>query len=280
VQLFGGDCENILPDAKVTAIAKVKLSNDPALVGEVMGDYDGSLTGAGGFVTRQIGGLNCGWFSQKSGTLISITFVPADRVTVPSSTNGCTREAGGWSGCGISLVENGVYISGAVGQTGGPEDVRIATALLALAKPTVAALPGVAGHRQQPGDWPLPVDCDALASQTDLGPVDHASGGDAAPSVVYGALLNGGLGLRCDWSAGIAEYRPGGAWAEPEIAALDGAREITVPGFDHVIKVKHFDGYIYHFFRGSNWLFVDQSPKTEAAIIRFATQVADGLDAL
>lgn len=281
-QLFDGDCENVLPQAKVDKIVGTKMSGDPALVGEVMGAYDGSLWSANGFVTRQIGGLSCAWFSEETQALIDFTFVPADRVKPPAETGRCLRNLTGWNGCITDLVRNGVQIRGMVGQTGGPEDARIAKALVALMDPAISGLGSVVGHVQGPDDWPLPVDCAKLAAKTNLGKdkpllgTDISTGSDQK----YADLLNDGIALRCNWKSGLAEYRPGGAWAESTIAALPGAKEIDVDGFDNVIVVERNGYTIYNFFRGTNWLYVDQFPTKKSEIIRFATEVADGLDKL
>jgi hypothetical protein len=178
------------------------------------------------------------------------------------------------------MVVDRVRIFGAIGQAGGEENLRIATAILAIATAAAAEEDGSVGHTQGEGEWPLPVDCDALDAVADIAgdPVDHM--GDASPSIVYADLLNDGNNLRCDWSSGVAEYRSGGAWAEPEIAALPDATEIEVPGFDHVYKTKSYDEYVYHFFRGKNWLIIDQLITTEDDVIDFATKVADGMDKL
>jgi len=281
-QLFDGDCENVLPQSRVDDIVGTTMSNDSDLIGMVMGEYDGDLWSAPGFVTRQIGGLSCAWFSEETQALINFTFVPADRVKAPTETGRCLRDVAGWDGCTTNLVRNGVQIRGMVGQTGGPEDARIAKALVTLVDAAIKRLDTVTGHVQGPDDWSLPVDCGKLGSATSLGKAEPLGGMDIATGTdqKYADLLNFGVNLQCEFTSGIAVYRPGGAWAEPRIAALDGARELDVDGFDNVIVVERNGYTIYNFFRGTNWLYVDQSPTKKSKIIRFATEVADGLDDL
>lgn len=282
-QLFGGDCDSVITTSQVDDIVGVKMSDDPDTVTGLLGDTEAKLTGAYGFVTRQIGGLNCSWVGTGKGAppLISLTFVPANLVTNLDKQVNCADNNPSDSGsCSIDMVVDRVRIFGSIGQGGGAENLRIATAVLAIVTAAAAKEDGSVGHTQGEGEWPLPVDCDALDAVADIAgdPVDHM--GDSSPSIVYADLLNNGNNLRCDWSSGVAEYRSGGAWAEPEIAALPDTTEIDVPGFDHVYKVKYFDAYAYHFFRGKNWLMIDQVLTNEADTLKFAVKVAVGLDKL
>jgi hypothetical protein len=282
-QLFGGDCDSVITTAQVNDIVGVDLSDDPDEVTGLLGDTEAKLTGAYGFVTRQIGGLNCSWVGTGKGAppFVSLTFVPANIVANLDKQVNCADNNPDDSGsCSIDMVVDRVRIFGAIGQAGGEENLRIAAAVLAIVTAAAAEQDGSVGHTRAEGEWPLPVDCDALDAGADIAgdPVDHM--GDGASSIVYADLLNDGNNLRCDWSSGVAEYRSGGAWAEPTIAALPDTTEIDVAGFDHVYKVKYYDAYIYHFFRGKNWLMIDQVLTNEADTLKFAVKVADGLDKL
>jgi hypothetical protein len=276
-QLFDGDCENVLPDATVDEIAGTDMSNDPELVGEVMGEYPGQPMSPVGFAMRQLGGINCSWFSNKTSQLINFTLLPAGQLPTESTNELCGKDQSGWSGCVVDVETEGIRISGSVGQTGGSKDTGIASDLVDLVATAAAGQGDVTGHAQGDGDWPFPAACADIDAASGIAGDIQTPGTDSGGSSVFGDVID----LRCDWASGIVEYRPGGAWAESMVADLEGATDIDVQGFDRVIRVDGInDQPVYHFFRGSNWLFIDQKPTKQSDVIDFATQVADGLDKL
>lgn len=260
-QVFGGDCDAMLPESSLE-----QLHSGPVVFGS--GDVASEVVDRNDFVVRATGGVTCHWSLENGGGGGLIVAFP-DAAAPLAREAECATGFGEGVTCGLEIVQNGIRFSGGViGQPGDDaDDVR------QLAGTIVDILRGSANGVPQPimpvlpaGAWPVPIDCAAVdrvaRDRGTLGAevgLSALAGTDAPPAKGVSALLDGQPAATCSWTGVTSvvdvSLRGGGAWAEPMVAAAERSRPVDVGGFDRAYSVGGPDGATsVHLFRGHNWM--------------------------
>jgi len=256
-QVFGGDCAAVFSEDEVGDI----VGADVALYSESVWELS------------QAGGFSCIWRTEDYSTLVNLDFLPRASITATSETASCETgdgevESSDWR-CELEHEQSGIRVSGFLAIPGSEAEFTATAALAALSDQfDRRAAPDQAVPAPIPAadSWSNPVDCEALGAAVDLRPVFnntpgfgwYAGGGDVFPSPARMELWGDSYALTCTWgtakelsdkqlASGMrtgfsVQVYGGSAWAQQEVENETGATEVTMDGFDRVIRVKSGSG--------------------------------------
>jgi len=256
-QVFGGDCGAVLTADQAAAI----LTTDDVTTYSEWGAA-GTEVWLDHVVVRHNGGLVCGW--EGDDRQVRIVILPAS--AFPDRADG-EGDCVDYNGCTVNTVANGYLFSGLVmdnrGRDGAESDMALALhdAFTAVAATQPAPMEP---WSQRDGDWADNYDCSDLFDKGGIwGALDRTKAevsqgdDDNWPTEIEDALLTGHSMTYCytgDYGDSMnLQVLAGGSWIEDEVAAIPGAKDVTVDGADRAIEISVDPGegaftslYVFH----------------------------------